>query len=170
MPCASIFYSVCREKNFKKICGNHKNQAVNLQTNVINVVKRFYKIIVFAAFCFQSGVISAQNQVNITSGRPLFSPDKVAPVSMYKVPKKLLTTGFHVVSRPKMAFSPDFQGRAAVVNTIGNNYYTLQFGFFCKKELMIEKTTKVPLRFRLGSLEYVNRMEYGCGERREASW
>jgi hypothetical protein len=169
MPCASIFYRVSRQKNFKKICGNHKNQAVNLQTNVINVVKRFYKIIVFAAFCFQSGVISAQNQVNITSGRAIISPDKLAPVSMYKIPKKLLTTGFHVLNLQKTTDQPVFQASTAV-STIGSNFYTLQFGFFCKKELLLEKSTRVPLRFRLGSLDYVNRLEYGCGERRESQW
>ncbi|OQP45661.1 hypothetical protein [Niastella populi] len=80
---------------------------------------------------------------------------------MYKVPKKLLTAGFHMLSHRKIVFSPDFQARPAVVNTIGNNYYTSRFGFFCKKELMFEKATKVPLRFRIGSLDYVNRLEYG---------
>jgi len=169
MPCASIFYSVSHQKNFNKIRGNHKNQAVNLQTNVINVVKRFYKIIVFAAFCFRPGIISAQNQVNITLGRALFSAEKVAPVSMYKLPKKLPTVGFHVVSHPQMAIPPVFKA-PSLVGTISNNYYTLRFGFFCKRELELEKTTGVAFRFRLGSLDYVTRLEYGCGERRESQW
>ena len=135
----------------------------------MNVVKGFYKIIVFAAFCLLPGIISAQNQVNITLGRVIFSSDKVAAVSMYKLSKKLPTTGFHVISHLKMAAQPVFQA-SNVVNTIGNNYYTRQFGFFCKRELALEKVTKVPFRFRLGSLDYVNGLEYGCGQRREAQW
>ncbi len=39
------------------------------------------------------------------------------------------------------------------------DYYSKNLSFFCKKELQIEKITKVPLRFRLGSLDQVNQLE-----------
>lgn len=90
----------------------------------------------------------------------LFSSEKVAPVSMYKLPKKLPTIGFHAVSHPQMAIQPVFQA-PLVVTTINNNYYTQRFGFFCKRELLMEKATGVAFRFRLGSLDYCNKIEYG---------
>ena len=37
--------------------------------------------------------------------------------------------------------------------------YIKGFGFFCKKEMQIEKSLKLPLRFRLGSLEQCNILE-----------
>jgi hypothetical protein len=152
------FNQLVANKIFKKIRGNHKNQAVNLQTNVINVVKRFYKIIVFAAFCFRPGIISAQNQVNITCVPVQFSPLKGGADSVYKILKKLPTIGFQLLNQYKIGHNPVFSGPAAV-SSISKNYYTMQFGFFCKKELQLEKRVGIPVRVRLGSLEYVKRLE-----------
>jgi hypothetical protein len=39
------------------------------------------------------------------------------------------------------------------------DYYSSHTGFFCKKELQIQKAIKLPISFRLGSLDYCDRME-----------
>lgn len=44
-------------------------------------------------------------------------------------------------------------------SVISRDFYTRDFGFFCKMELQFEKTTKIPLRFRLGSLQYNDYLE-----------
>jgi hypothetical protein len=44
-------------------------------------------------------------------------------------------------------------------SVIAADFYTCNFGFFCKKELQFEKATKIPLRFRLGSLQYNDYLE-----------
>lgn len=38
-------------------------------------------------------------------------------------------------------------------------YYASRLGFICKKELQLDKISPVALRFRLGSLDYVNWMD-----------
>ncbi len=42
---------------------------------------------------------------------------------------------------------------------VPSNFYSLNLGFFCKKELKIENAIKVPLRFRLGSVAYCDALE-----------
>jgi len=52
-----------------------------------------------------------------------------------------------------------FTTSQSVKQMIPPDFYTCNIGFFCKKELLIEKTTKIPLRFRLGSLQQCNYYE-----------
>lgn len=42
---------------------------------------------------------------------------------------------------------------------VSSNYYTTQTGFFCNQERAFEKKTKIPLRFRLGSLSHTEHLE-----------
>jgi hypothetical protein len=42
---------------------------------------------------------------------------------------------------------------------INSNFYTQNLGFFCKKELQVEKVIKFPLKFRLGSVQQCDWME-----------
>ncbi|HEY4112043.1 hypothetical protein [Puia sp.] len=53
----------------------------------------------------------------------------------------------------------DIYAPPAAIHPIGGDYYARHMGFFCQKELEFEKTTRIPLHFRLGSLEYVNHLE-----------
>ena len=38
-------------------------------------------------------------------------------------------------------------------------FYASQLGFVCKQEIKMDKITKLPFRFRLGSVEDCNRLE-----------
>ena len=47
----------------------------------------------------------------------------------------------------------------AFCRVIAADFYVQNVGFFCKKELQFEKVTKIPFRFRLGSLQYNDYLE-----------
>jgi hypothetical protein len=60
-------------------------------------------------------------------------------------------------------FSPNlisgFSERQDVFYSMPSNIYYMQSGFFCKREWELEKKTRIPLRFRLGSLADCNALE-----------
>ena len=45
------------------------------------------------------------------------------------------------------------------IQLLPQDYYAINLGFFCKTEIQVQKTLKIPLKFRLGSVSYCDAME-----------
>lgn len=67
--------------------------------------------------------------------------------------KKILLKNAAAISLPQVNIIP------GPVSVISPDLYTRNFGFFCRQELQFEKATKIPLKFRLGSLQYNDYLE-----------
>jgi hypothetical protein len=95
----------------------------------------------FLFFCTVFAVGSAFSQkVNSKSSNLLF----------VKFVQKPVNTGF-------LFNNPNFTQPAKDI--LPGDYYTTQIGFFCRQEIKFEKITKIPFRFRLGSVEACDRLE-----------
>jgi hypothetical protein len=110
------------------------------------MVQRIYKFIVVLLPILISSHLQAQNkQWSVVPKPPIFQ--KYYVFSPGLMPQK--TT---VLYTPLLA-------QRVVSAIVSADYYTRHFGYFCKKELQFEKATSIPLRFRLGGLDYVNKLE-----------
>jgi hypothetical protein len=115
-------------------------------------VQRFYKIIVVCLSATLANPVFAQKKsLSVVPAPVIFKTEKqpaiAQPFHQLNVfqPRETVISGQAAVTSQQSCINPDF--------------YTQHFGLFCKKELQFNKTTSIPLHFRLGSLEYVNKLE-----------
>lgn len=51
---------------------------------------------------------------------------------------------------------PSVNNIQTLKSPVSANFLTSNYSFFCREELKLEKNTRIPFRFRLGSLEQCN--------------
>lgn len=107
----------------------HKNQAVNLQTNTLEVGILLNKLFIVFALIFFSQKISAQ--------------------SIFALPPS-----YHLTLQ-----SDSTGLRPGSISVLQKDVYVKNLAFFCRQEWKLEKALRVPIRVRVGSLDQCNRLE-----------
>lgn len=67
------------------------------------------------------------------------------------------TSLFHSIQNDSVKYN--VQMPYFIPSIVSPDLYTRDFGFFCKKELQVEKLTNVKFRFRLGSIQQSDFLE-----------
>ena len=62
-------------------------------------------------------------------------------------------TAFHAIKMSKDSI------KIVPMRLLAQDYYAVNLGFFCKTEIMVQKTVKFPVKFRLGSVSYCDAIE-----------
>jgi hypothetical protein len=147
--------------NSGKRAADHKNQAVNLhKKGGTNVQRKKTFLVVWISIL----TISLQGQIPATrllinSGLTLSQPtgQTVSLLHPVNISEAFDMRGWMALSQKQAYFF--LLPESILSKEYGGEYYSRNLGFFCKRELEWEKTTRIPLRFRLGSLEECNRLE-----------
>lgn len=142
------------------------------------MVQRIVSFLVVFLLIFNGGVFSQKNCPEIKQTNKILVCDgsgwnttfslKGYDTAKIKLPINYNTLwNFNFEKQLRMDYN--FKDSLSVINptspfllftpALSPSYYSNHLGFFCKKEIQLEKITSIPVRFRLGSMEYVNWME-----------
>ncbi len=103
--------------------------------------------------------------LRIEAQKPVFKRDGIVPekyeFSTSYLPKKVVhNRDFqNNLAIFRLESMPTASGISQIPNPVPSDFSVRNLGFFCKKEWQFEKKAHVPLRVRLGSLEYCNYLE-----------
>lgn len=107
----------------------------------------FFLVVLLLIF---QGRILGQNKIITQVPAGILSIPKTPTVFKSKFSPRIVI-GFEDCTGNKSVFR--------LVNIPTASCYPNSLGIICKTELKLDKITRIPIRFRLGSLDYVNWME-----------
>jgi len=133
-------------------------------------MQRTLKIIVVCGVLYNPVISNAQTNPGVlqkrqqTIGRILHEQTRQtwsgSPANIQSAVMKYPVTSLPLLSSPDKTHIPGLSlNTPRVQASLSPSYYTQNLGFFCREEWKLEKATKVPLRLRLGSTDYVNWLE-----------
>jgi hypothetical protein len=116
------------------------------------------KFLFFCMIFVGSGVFAQKNVINSVTEKSRVAFSRLDTPNFYKLYLAKKVNKFY---SGLPAFKTTNENKPIISTTpiISSNFYTQNFGFFCKKELQLEKITKIPFKFRLGSVQQCDWME-----------
>ena len=126
------------------------------------MAKRFFYLVVVLIFLFYRESSGQQIPVekffkNATTERFGHAIFKTQP-GILKFSKNFLDTLVNPKTTDKLNLLTNSR-YSLKMPLLQSNFDAQKLSFFCQKEWQFEKATSIPLRFRLGSLEYTNYLE-----------
>jgi hypothetical protein len=115
------------------------------------------KILIFCMIFVVSGVFGQKNSPLVTF-KPVVAKKPITYLGKNTntlLPKEFTNLSITCLSINQFVVSASANNKTFVPA----NFYTQNFGFFCKKELQLQKAIKVPFVFRLGSVEMCDKLE-----------
>ncbi len=120
-----------------------------------NYMKYLSVILTIVLFTFSSSAIAAQVRL---SGQSLPELRRVDPLPVYSTYfSQSIRQLSLLASTPQTSYRVDFKQQAPTQVPQAWSYHDL--AFFCRLEVKLEKATNLPIKFRLGEVQYAENRE-----------